>query len=182
MGLDLSGSQNVTDPAGNALPAGEPATDQTYLLDNDAPSLTSFVRQTPSTSLTTANTLIFRATFDEDVTNVDTGDFAVNGTTTATVTNVAQVTSSTYDVTVSGGNLAGFNGTVGLDLGGSQNITDPAGNALPAGEPGTDQTYLLDNDAPGLTSFVRQTPSGLLKSCCWGGWVFILVLFLAVVT
>ena len=58
--------------------------------------------------------------------------------TTATVTNVAQVTASTYDVTVSGGDLASFNGTVGLDVSGAQNITDLAGNALPAGEPATD--------------------------------------------
>jgi hypothetical protein len=49
---------------------------------------------------------------------------------------------------VSGGNLASFNGTVGLDLGGAQNITDLADNPLPAGEPATDQTYVLDNTAP----------------------------------
>ena len=41
---------------------------------------------------------------------------------------------------------AGFNGTVGLNLAGSQDITDLAGNALPAGEPATDETYVVDND------------------------------------
>ena len=48
-------------------PAGEPATDETYTVDNDAPGLTSFARQTPATSPTNADTLVFRATFDEDV-------------------------------------------------------------------------------------------------------------------
>ena len=145
VGLDLGGTQNIQDLAGNALPAGEPATDETYTLDNTAPSLTSFIRQTPSISLTNADALIFRATFSEEVQNVDVADFAVNGTTTATVTGVSPVSTSVYDVTVSGGDLADFNGGVGLDLGGTQNIQDLAGNALPAGEPATDETYTLDN-------------------------------------
>ena len=159
VGMDLSGSQDIEDLAGNALPAGEPATDETYTLDNDPPGLTSFTRQTPATSPTNADTLVFRATFDDEVTGVGTADFAVNGTTTATVTGMSQVTGSTYDVTVSGGNLAGFNGVVGMDLSGSQDIEDLAGNALPAGEPATDETYTLDNDPSGLTSFTRQTPA-----------------------
>gem|GEM_PF-2376867 len=158
--LNLAGGQDITDLAGNALPTGEPGTDETYTVDNDAPGLTSFARQTPATSPTNADQLIFRATFDEDVQNVGTADFSVNSTSTATVTNVAVVTAtSVYDVTVSGGNLATFNGTVNLNLAGGQDIQDPAGNALPAGEPGTDETYTVDNDPPGITSFARQTPA-----------------------
>src|ERR1051326_3690134 len=109
-----------------------------------APSTTSFTRQTPATTPTNADSLVFRATFSEAVTNVDIADFAVNGTTTATVTNVVTADAGAgllWDVTVSGGDLASFNGVVGLDLSGTQDITHLAGNALPTIEPATDQTY-----------------------------------------
>lgn len=147
VGMDLAGSQNIYDLAGNALPAGEPGIDQSYLVDNQVPEIISFTRQTPDTSPTNAVTLIFRAIFTEDVQNIDPTDFSVTGTT-APVTSISAVTASTYDLTVSGGNLAGLNGPVGLDLAGSQNIYDQAGNSLPAGEPATDETYLVDNNSP----------------------------------
>ena len=158
VGIDLAGAQNITDLVGNALPAGEPSTDDIYTLDNTAPTLTSFTRKNPATTPTNADTLVFLATFSEDVTAVDVADFVINSTSTASVTNVAMVTASTWDITVSGGDLAGFDGTVGVDLAGAQNITDLVGNALPAGEPSTDEIYTLDNTAPVLNSFTRQNP------------------------
>jgi CSLREA domain-containing protein len=158
VGLNLAAGQNIQDLAGNALPAGEPATDETYTVDNTAPSL-SFTRFNPPTSPTNADTLVFRATFDEGVQNVDVSDFAVNSTSTAAVTAVTPVSASEYDITVSGGDLANYNGTVGLNLAGGQNIQDLAGNVLPAGEPATDETYTVENTAPSLVSFTRQTPS-----------------------
>jgi len=156
VGLNLAAGQNITDWADNALPAGEPATDETYVLDNSAPTL-SFTRQTPATSPTNADTLVFRATFDADVQNVDATDFVVSGTTAGLT--VTPVSASVYDITITGGNLAGLNGTVGLNLAVGQTITDLAGNSLSAGEPATDETYVLDNTAPTLTSFTRQTPA-----------------------
>jgi LPXTG-site transpeptidase (sortase) family protein len=159
VGLNLAGGQNIQDLAGNALPAGEPTTDETYTVDNSVPSITSFTRQLPATTPTNADSLVFRVTFSEAVQNVDTTDFAVNGTTTATISTVAVVSTSIYDVTVSGGDLASFNGIVGLNLAGGQNIQDLAGNALPAGEPSTDETYTVDNTALSITSFTRQTPA-----------------------
>ncbi|MEW6085901.1 MAG: sortase [Chloroflexota bacterium] len=119
--------------------------------DITPPTLISFTRQTPATSPTNADTLVFRATFDEDVTNVSAGDFSVNGGTTATVTGVATVSASVYDITVSGGDLAGFNGTVGLDVAVGQDIIDLASNALPTAEPATDETYDVDNTGPLVT-------------------------------
>ena len=154
--LDLAAGQNITDAVGNALPSGEPATDESYLLDNTAPVLTAFARNTPATSPTNADTLIFDITFDGDVLNVSAGDFTISGTT---ATGVLAGSGSAYTLTVAGGNLAGLNGTVGLDLAAGQNITDPAGNALPGGEPATDESYLLDNTAPVLTAFARNTPA-----------------------
>ena len=40
------------------LPAGEPATDETYTVDNDAPGLTSFTRSNPVANPTAATRLI----------------------------------------------------------------------------------------------------------------------------
>jgi LPXTG-site transpeptidase (sortase) family protein len=115
------------------------------------PTLNSFTRQNPATSPTNADTLVFRATFSEAVQNVDATDFVVNSTTTATITNVATVSASVYDITVSGGNLASFNGTVGVDLAVGQNIQNLSAQPLPAGEPAIDEIYNLDNIAPTAT-------------------------------
>ena len=128
------------------------------------PSLTSFTRQSPATSPTNADSLVFRATFNEAVMNVDAADFAVTGTT-ATVTNVATISASVYDVTVSGGNLANLNGVVGLNLSGSQNISDLDANLLPTSEPSIDQTYTVQNSVvssgPDTTGVFRPS-NGLL--------------------
>lgn len=122
-----------------------------------APTLDSFSRQSPTDATTNADTLVFRATFSEAVQGVDTADFAVNGTTTATVTDVGRVDTSTYDVTISGGDLAGFNGSVGLDLASGQDIADHGNNALPAGEPGTDEVFTLDNTPPTFGAVSTQS-------------------------
>lgn len=157
VGLNLSGAQNIEDVVGNPLPAGEPVTDELFTMDNDPPAVVSFERQDPLTSLTNADTLVFRVTFDEDVKYVGTIDFSVNGGSTAAVTNVV-ATPSIYDVTVSGGDLAGFNGTVGIDFSVFLEIYDLANNPLPAGEPAIDETYSLDNTPPLLESFYRHNP------------------------
>src|SRR5207247_1481232 len=128
-----------------ALPNTEPGIDETYVVDNTVSSATSFTQKIPSSSPTNADTLVFLATFNEDVTGVDAADFVVMGTT-ATIS-VSMVTASTYDVTVSGGNLASLNGTVALNLN-SPAITDLAGNALPNMEPSIADTYVVDNTAP----------------------------------
>jgi hypothetical protein len=91
---------------------------------------------------------VFRATFSEDVLNVDASDFEVSGTTTAAITGFNAVNAFTYDITVSGGDLAGFNGMVGLNLAAGQNITDGSSTPLATAEPGTDQTFTVDNTAP----------------------------------
>lgn len=125
-----------------------PFVGQTYTIDRTAPTATNFNRQNPNTTPTNADTLVWRVIFTEDVNNVTGDDFALTGTT-ATVTDVAVVTpSSTYDVTVSGGDLASANGLIDLNFSGTQNITDLAGNALGSTVVGFDQHYVLDNAAP----------------------------------
>jgi 6-phosphogluconolactonase (cycloisomerase 2 family) len=152
---------SITDTAGNALVGGNPPTRESYVFDNSAPALTSFTRLTPASESTGDDSLIFRATFDESVAGVGTADFAVNSTSSASVTNVSAATGATIDVTISGGDLASFNGAVGVDLAGGVTITDLAGNALPGGEPATDETYSLVNDTtpPRISSIVRHDPT-----------------------
>jgi hypothetical protein len=119
------------------------------VVDTDPPGLISFERQTPATSPTNADTLVFRATFDEEMnpSTINNADFVASGTTAA-VTGVSVDTANTvFDITVTGGDLSGLNGTVGLNLN-SPTISDTAGNALPSTEPTTDETYVVDNVAP----------------------------------
>ena len=121
--------------------------------DTTAPTVTSIVRQTPASSPTNADSLTWRVTFSEAVSNVDTADFAVSGTTaTLSVSAVSGVTGA-YDVTASGGNLAGVTATVTLSIAAGHNIQDAASNALTNTTPtGTnDNSYVVDNTAPTVT-------------------------------
>ena len=142
----------ATDAAGNGNTAATQAT-STYTapdVDTTAPRVASIVRQTPSSSPTNANSLKWRITFTENVKNVNAADFDIGGTT-ATVTAVTEVTASTvYDVTASGGNLAGLDATVTLSFASGRNIADTSDNALSNTAPtGTnDNTYVVDNTAP----------------------------------
>jgi hypothetical protein len=136
-----------TDAGGN-VSAGAARLDIT--VDTTPPTVTSITRQVPTTSPTNADTVTFRVTLGEGVSNVDPTDFTISGTT-ATVTGVTAVNSSTYDVTISGGNLANLNGTITLGFAGGQNIADIAGNALTNTTPtGTNNNnYVMDNTADG---------------------------------
>ena len=121
--------------------------------DITAPRITSITRQTPATSPTREDTLTWRLTFNEAVSNVDGNDFSVSGAGTPSIS-VAQGSSGTvWDVTASGGTLAGLTGTVTLGLSSAQNITDSASNALDSTLPdGAENTYVLDNTAPVVSS------------------------------
>ena len=141
----------AADAAGNGSLA---ATRQTVDHDATAPTVLSVVRHDPVVSPTNADALTWRVTFSEDVQNVDAADFAVTGST-ATVTGVQAVSGETgvHDVTASGGNLAGYSGTVTLGFGSGQDIADEAGNALTDTAPaGTDErSWVVDNTAPTVT-------------------------------
>jgi hypothetical protein len=126
-------------------------------VDEIAPVVVSFKRQSPTQVLTNADSLQFRAEFSEQVQGVDTSDFVVSGGSNAAV-NVAVPVQGTgepvYLLTVSGGNLAAFNGSVGIDLASLQNITDTTGNLLSTVEPSIDETYTLDNTAPKVSGVI----------------------------
>lgn len=110
--------------------------------------LRSVRRQVPATSPTNADELVFRATFSDSVQGVDGLDFVVVGETTATVTRVVAINDAVYDVTVSGGDLADFNGVVGLTLATDATIFDLAGRPLMSDLPEIDESYLVDNEPP----------------------------------
>lgn len=157
--ISINGGHGITDLAGNALSSTIPTgVTETFDRDGMAPSTTSFVRTTPAKAATNADTLVFTANFSESVIGVGTDDFAVTGST-ATVQSVSAASGASIDVTVSGGDLASLNGSVGLNYSGSMSITDAAGNALPSTEPSTDETYTLDNIAPsGYSVALDQDP------------------------
>ena len=122
-------------------------------MDTTGPRVASIVRRIPTSSPTNADSLTWRVTFSEAVSNVNAADFAVSGTT-ATVTAVAvSGVTGAYDVSASGGNLAALNATVTLAIAASHNIEDGASNSLTNTTPtGTNNnSYVVDNTAPSVT-------------------------------
>jgi len=158
-----TGSMHLT--ATNDFGESAPSNCVTFVspaLDLTAPTVTSVVRTTPATENTDANTLTWTVTFDESVSSVDSSDFEFTGTTANA--SVTMQSATVYQVTASGGDLATYNGQVGLAFAAGQNIADQSGfnaftNTVPTG---LNQTYQLTNDntLPTLTSIVRKTPLG----------------------
>src|SRR5690606_34840394 len=97
--------------------------------DLTPPAVATILRMTPDAYYTNADVLVFEVAFTEAVSGVGVGDFTVTGGTTATVTGVTGG-GDTYEVTVSGGDLANFNGAVGLVLEYPNGIQDAAGNGF----------------------------------------------------
>lgn len=139
--VDNSG---VTDNAGNT---GSGLTNSpNYSIDTLSPTVTSILRQMPSVETTNADTLTFRVLFSEVMQNVDVTDFSVTGTS-ATISTVNALSGDTYDVTVSGGDLAALNDKVQLAFTTGQNINDSFNNPLTTLLPTStnNSSYILDN-------------------------------------
>ena len=127
--------------------------------DITAPRVVSIVRNTPNASPTNADSLTWRVTFNEDVQYVDAADFTRSGTTGTL--SVGTVSATTYDVTLSGGDMAELNATVTLGFAGGQNIVDLAGNALTNTTPsGTNTpTFVVQNDTIAPTLTISDLPA-----------------------
>jgi len=121
----------------------------TIAIDDTAPQLVSIVRQTPTSELTNENSVTFRVTFDENMTNVGAADFSLSGTAAADGT-VSSVTAATetriYDVSITG--LTSSNGTVNLNIASGHDLKDLVGNPLTDLVADPDQSYSLDNTLP----------------------------------
>src|SRR5436190_21763133 len=111
-------------------------------------------RSNPATSPTSANSVTFTVTFNEPVSNADTGDFMVNA---GSVNSISPVSTAIYHVTVNG--LNAFTGTLTLDFAASPTITDAVGNPLlnttPTGA--NVNTYVIDHTSPAFTSANSHT-------------------------
>jgi autotransporter-associated beta strand protein len=99
-------------------------------IDTAAPAVISVNRQNPTAAISSADTITFRASFNEAVVSVDDSDFlpVFSGGLSGAISGVVQVGGGIFDVTVG---LSG-EGLVRLDVGAS-GIADVAGNALNAG-------------------------------------------------
>ncbi|MEM6472443.1 MAG: dockerin type I domain-containing protein [Planctomycetota bacterium] len=151
--FSADGDPTFSDLAGNQI--GSVPTSEMYFVNG---TLGQIQLQNPTNIVTNADSLVFRATFSQDLTNVDTSDFVVTGGTTATVTAVLSVDARTYDLTVSGGDLADFNGFVGLQAADPHSVTDSDGNPTSL-IVSASRLYLVDNLPPSVASINRKTPS-----------------------
>lgn len=130
--------------------------------DVTAPRIAAITRANPTTQNTNADSLTWRYTFDEPVQNVDLTDFLASGPGGASFT-VNAITSTVYDVTISGGDLAGLNATVSVSLAVGHNIGDLATppNALTNTTPiGTnDDDFIVSNIGPEM--YVEEMSANL---------------------
>jgi hypothetical protein len=149
MRLDLAGTQSgISDAAGNAVTGGYTA-GEVYQLGAVSPAVQSITTTGAATNNATSETFVVN--FNENVTGVAVGDFALTTTGTAAGT-VAAVSGSgsLYTVTVSG--VSG-DGTLRLDLNAGTGILDSAGNPVSAAFT-TGQVYTLEHTPPVITSIV----------------------------
>jgi hypothetical protein len=155
----------VTDEFGNIFADKAPLRtgQDTYTLDNSAPSLLSIAPDAGTVSPTDADSLSFLFTYSEnlDRTANNTANVLVTGTT-ATVT-ITPVSPSVGRVTLTGGDLADLNGTVTVGLNPVNNITDVAGNAIAGIAPtGTNNnSILVQNDITPPAASVSTPPDSV---------------------
>jgi autotransporter-associated beta strand protein len=129
----------ATAPGGAISPTSAPLT---VTIDTTAPTIASIKRSNPATYSTNGGTVVFRVTFAEPVTGVDLADFTLTKSgTTGTLSSVATVSPSVYDVTVT--SVSG-DGTLRLDLAASgTGIVDMAGNAIASAAYTSGQAYTV---------------------------------------
>lgn len=147
--LDLNGG-TVRDAAGNALNQGLNTQGGAggVIVDTEAPQVSNIVRV--DLSPTHSSSVRYTVTFNEDVNGVDSADFslAFTGSASGRIASVEQVNGRTYTILVD--NLAGA-GNVRLDLSASgTGIVDVAGNLINGGLQGA--VYSLDRVAPSVSS------------------------------
>ena len=132
--LQLNLVDNGTINAGFQSPLGGSGlyngsyTGPSYFMVPASPVIASLVRTTPPGPSTSASSVTFTATFNENVTGVDASDFAL-ALSGVSVANPIAVSGgpSVYNVTVSG--ISG-SGTLGLNMLDDGTIRDSAGNPL----------------------------------------------------
>ncbi|NEU07291.1 hypothetical protein GZH53_03100, partial [Flavihumibacter sp. R14] len=142
----------ATDAAGNISAASN---GNGFTIDATVPTLLSIAREDPFATETNANSVIFKVTFSEVISNYSEDDFSISGST-AIISLIEEIGDGVYHVEVSGGDLADYNGEVGLSVISTDNIEDFAGNKLPGTDASGDvETYTLDNTAPVISGVLQ---------------------------
>ena len=157
-------SVNVRDTSNRSLRCCDTlgADERTFDVDNVAPRVADIVRSSPGREHTNHDEVAWTVTFSETVRSLSGGDFTVSGTDAAITVTPEGAGSRTWNVVASGGNLASLNGTIKLSFAGTRDIEDMAGNALAAIAPtgAVENTFVIDNVAPALTSIARRPLEG----------------------
>jgi len=160
--LNFTDNDSVVDGLGNVAGgagAGNAnfTTGQVYTIDRTAPGVSTITRA--DANPTNLASVDFTVTFTENVTGVDTADFALNitGLTGTSVTSVTPVSGTVYTVAVSTGSGSG---TLRLDVADNDTIADTASNLLGGAGAGNGnftggQSYTVDNEPPSVLSIVR---------------------------
>ena len=151
----VAGSYHIYMSATDA--AGNDAFQIFTLSVTSGPSVGSITRVGASLVASTTSSVDFTVTFSESVTGVDTSDFSLTSTGTAsgTVSNVSG-SGATYTVTVN--NLSG-DGTLRLDLKSSGTGIKNGINSDILGGFSSGETYLLDHTAPAAPSISGLSPA-----------------------
>lgn len=135
--------------------------------DSTQPTVTRIERFNPAQEVNSAPVLVFHVTFSEAINPATVGltSFVVSGGSTATVSFTQAINGSgdtEFEVQVSGGNIASFTGTIGLNISPTPQVLDVAGNLLLTTEPPVDQTYTraggasLADSGTGVTWATKQ--------------------------
>jgi len=158
LSIDLADDDTIIDGASNPLGGtgagnGDYTTGEAYTIDKTAPTVSSITRA--DTDPTNATSVDFTVMFSENVTGVDTTDFAIDasGVTGASIT-LASGSADTYTVTVDTGS---GDGTLSIDLADDDTIIDGASNPLGGtgagnGDYTTGESYTIDKTAPTISN------------------------------
>lgn len=134
-------------------------------LDVTPPAVSSITLS--GSPLATASSVSFVVAFNESANNISVDDFQLTGTGTASGSISAVSASSGSSVTVTVSSISGT-GTLRLDLKGSTNITDAAGNGngtngfVAAYTSGS--THTVDRDAPTVSNVTSTTANNTYKT------------------
>ena len=121
------------------------------VVDAIAPTVTAINRLIPDAEKNNATSVSYRVTFSENVSGVDTADFALytTGNVSGTIAAVTSVTSASFDVTIN--NITG-DGMLRLDINNANTgITDEANNSFTEGFMNS-EVYTFDHTSPVITT------------------------------
>lgn len=127
-----------------------------YTIDNTVPSIIRIARRNPTIQKTNLADLEFLVTLSEEIqtATLQTFDFTVVGTPTATISSVTRLSATQYSVKLT--NVSRVNGDIRIDYTGS--ITDLAGNFSNTRFSGG-ESYTIDLVLPTVSSITRLTPA-----------------------